>query len=470
MSMRHARPLLLALAVALLAVACDRGGDQPDATPEVTQAAATPSATAAAEVTTSPTPPAGPPPLPGSIEVPSTAVLIDVRTGTAKTLYRDSKQAAYSATFEGDDVLINAGQFLRFHLDGTRSTSTPTPRDFCRNLNGAAEVGGRTYPGVSCGSISPDRRWMTYTVQNGEVEVGTGGYRVRLDDMWAVDLQTGATRRLQSGLIDCGGCDARYGPRWSSSSRYVAYAEFGGQARRFLSDLTTGTTRQIANGNEITDAPVWAPSSDLLVYSTTSHGTGARFEDLAAGTARDLGVAWPVRFDTRGLYLYSPAWASAPKSGPSTVSTTVIEVTTGDILGVLSGAPPPGFLWTRATAVTRTGDGYVAVLQQAGPCAGTAIYRQGVTQPRCIAGGAQGQSAPDGSRVAVARETGHVGPIHGSGFSSMSMPRYDIDVVDVASGNSRTVVTGAISFIPPLMLWNAAGTHLLVLWPQAGGL
>lgn len=334
MSMRHARPLFLVLVVTLLAVACDRGDDQPEASPT---AEAPPLAVATASATA---PPATPTPLPGSIEVASTVQLIDVRTGAVKTLYQDTKQQAYSAAFEGDDVLINAGQFLRFHLDGTPATGTPTPRDFCRNVNGAAEIGGRSYGGVRCGSISPDGRQMAYTVQNGEVEVGTAGYRVRLDDMWAIDLQTGATRRLHSGLIDCGGCDARYGPRWSPSSRYVAYAEFDGQARRFLSDLMTGTTRQIANGNEITDAPVWAPTSDLLVYSTASHGTVARFEDLAAGTSRDLAVAWPVRFDARGLYLYSPAWASTPKSEPSTVSTTIVEVATGETLSVLSGTPP----------------------------------------------------------------------------------------------------------------------------------
>ena len=295
MSMRHARPLLLVLVVTLLAVACDRGDDQPEASPT---AEAPPLAVATASATA---PPATPTPLPGSIEVASTVQLIDVRTGAVKTLYQDTKQQAYSAAFEGDDVLINAGQFLRFHLDGTPATGTPMPRDFCRNVNGAAEIGGRSYGGVRCGSISPDGRQMAYTVQNGEVEVGTAGYRVRLDDMWAIDLQTGATRRLHSGLIDCGGCDARYRPRWSPSSRYVAYAEFGGQARRFLSDLMTGTTRQIANGNEITDAPVWAPTSDLLIYSTASHGTVARFEDLAASTSRDLAVAWPVRFDARAL-------------------------------------------------------------------------------------------------------------------------------------------------------------------------
>ena len=113
MSMRHARPLLLTTAVALLAVACDRGGDKPEAspTPEVTSTAvATASATA---------PPATPTPLPGS------------------------------------------------------------------------------------------------------VEVGTSGYRVPQHDKWVVNVQSGATTRLQAGLVHCGGCDARYGPRWSPSSRLV---------------------------------------------------------------------------------------------------------------------------------------------------------------------------------------------------------------------------------------------------------
>ena len=75
-------------------------------------ATATPTAT---EVTA--TPPAGPPPLPGSIEVPSTAVLIDVRTGATTTVYRDTKQAAYSATFEGDEVVIKPGA-VASHVGG----------------------------------------------------------------------------------------------------------------------------------------------------------------------------------------------------------------------------------------------------------------------------------------------------------------------------------------------------------------
>gem|GEM_PF-3146734 len=462
----------MAAALALLAAGCNRGDDPP--------AASTPAAGATPVVvgegtppptpTLSPTPPAFATPLPGSTEVASTVKLIDVRTGVAKTLFEDSTQRAGFAAFVDGDVVVSAGNTsLRFHLDGSPVTGAPPATPSCREANGAAEIAGRQYSGVSCGSFSPDRRWMAYMLQTGEVEAGPSGYRVPQHDMWAVNLDTGTTRRLQAGLVHCGGCDARYGPRWSPSSRYVAFAEFGGEQRRFLSDLT-GTTRQIANGNEIGDAPEWSSAGDLLVYSTVPHGTGARFEDLVAGTSRDLAIAWPVRFDASGTYLYSPAWAAEPKSGPSTISTTIIEAASGKVVGTYSGAPPAEFLWTGAAAVTRTRGGYLVILQQSTGCAGTAIYIEGVSSHRCVTGGVQGTSTRDGAMVAVARRTGESGPIHGPQLSATSLPRYDIDVVDAATGARRTVATGAASFAPPLMLWNAAGTHLLVLWPHAVGL
>ncbi len=252
MHMTVLRWMTVCAAFALFATACDRGGDtEPSLTPIAT-------ATAATEATPSPspTPPPTPTPLPGSVEVPSTVVLIDVRTGAAKTLYEDRSQVAGSASFVDGEVVVLGDKSLRFRLDGS-SAGGSIPASVCREANGSAEVGGKQYSGVRCGSISPDRRWMVYGVQTGEVEVGASGYRVPQHDQWSVNLDTGATRRLQAGLVHCGGCDARYGPRWSPSSRYVAYAEFGGQGRRFLSDVTTGSTRQIANGNEVGDEPVW---------------------------------------------------------------------------------------------------------------------------------------------------------------------------------------------------------------------
>lgn len=476
MSMPHHRLLIVVVALFLVAAACDRDervATEPSPTASTT-ASPSPTATAVeSTATASPTPRASATPPPGSTEVPSTVQLIDVSTGVAKTLYQGVAQRAGSAAFDGDEAIISVGeQSLRFRLDGSPVIGSPRPERSCREANGAAEVGGRRYSGVSCGLISPDGRSMAYLIQVGEVTVGTSGYRVPQHDMWAVNLDTGTTTRLQAGLVHCGGCDARYGPRWSASSRYVAYAEFGGAGRRFLSDLTTGSTRQIAAGNEVGDAPEWSPRADLIAYSTAAHGTGARLDSLAAGTSRELAIAWPVRFDASGTYLYSPAWAVAPKSGPPTVTTTVTDAATGKTLASLPGAPPAEFLWTGTTAVTRAAgsNGYLAVLQQAPSCAGTAIYTEGSPQPRCIAGGAQGQSAPDGLRVAVARDVGQVGPVHGPGFSAQSLPRYDIDIVNVVGGGGRTVVASAASFAPPLMIWNAAGTHLLVLWPHAVGL
>ncbi len=464
-----ARLAVVAAALSLIA-ACDRSDRDAAPTTPAPTAVSTP---IEGSVTASPTPPLPATPLPGSTAVTATVVLVDARSGGATTLYTDSDRPIGSVAFVEDYVRVSVGdRSLGFRLDGSPMTSPPAAIPTCRTSGGTAEVAGKQFSGVACGSISPDLRWMTYMVQTGEVAVGTAGYRVPQHDMWVVDLQSGATRRLQSGLVHCGGCDGRYGPRWSPSGTYVAYAELGGERRRFLSDVGTGTTRQIGSGNEIYDAPDWAPSGDLLTYSTTANGKIARLDDLASGSSRELPIPWPVRFDASGHFLYSPAWATEPKSGPSTVSTSIMNVDTGKVLATLSGAPPAEFLWTGASALTRYGnsDGYVAVLQQAASCAGTAIYGEGVPQPICVKDGVQGQVSPDGFRVAVARSTGTVGPVHGPGFSSTSLPRYDIEVVNLVGGGSRTVVSGAISFMPPLMLWNPAGTHLLIVWPQAGGL
>lgn len=470
MSMPHprlltVRRLTFVVALAVLVAACDRDGraaTTPSPTASTT-ASASPTATAVeSTATASPTPRASATPPSGSTEVASTAQLIDASTGVAKTLYQGVAQWAGSAAFEGDEVNITVGeQSLRFRLDGSPVTGFPRPARSCRAANGAAEVGGRRYPGVACGPISLDGRSMVYEVQTGEVPIGASGYRVSQYDVWAVDLNTGTTKRLQAGLVNCGGCEAQY-PQWSASSRYVAYQEFGGTRRGFLSDLTTGTTRQV-------NALQWSPRGDIAAYP---YGTGVRLEDLAAGTSRELAIAWPVRFDASGAYFYSPAWPAMPESGASraTAITTVTDVATGKTLGTLPGAPLPS--WTGASVVTRSAEskGYLAVLQYAPSCAGTAIYTEGIAEPRCIVGGAVGQSAPDGSRVAVARDVGQTGPVHGPGFSAQSLPRYDIDIVNVVGGGGRTVVASAASFAPPLMIWNAAGTHLLVLWPHAVGL
>jgi len=93
-----------------------------------------------------------------------------------------------------------------------------------------------------------------------------------------------------------------------------------------------------------------------------------------------------------------------------------------------------------------------------------------VPQPVCVTGGVQGRSSRDGFRVPVARQTGDVGPVHGPGFSARSLPRFQVEVVNMVGGGSRTVAAGIVSLAPPLMTWNEAGTHLLLVWPHSVGL
>jgi len=98
------------------------------------------------------------------------------------------------------------------------------------------------------------------------------------------------------------------------------------------------------------------------------------------------------------------------------------------------------------------------------------MYREGVAAARCISSGAEGRVSPDGSLVAVALDDGPTGPVYGPGFQAVSMDEYSVVLVPIAGGPMRVVVTGALSFGAPLMLWNDAGTHLLVMWPYSVGL
>ncbi len=416
-------------------------------------------------------------PLPGPVQVASTLKVIDVRNGAATTLYQSADQAAAGARFVDDVVeVFVAGTTLRLHLDG--STALPAQDHFpCRMNNGNAEIAGQAYPGLQCGVTSPNGRWMTYTRAAGEVTLPSGR-RVPSWDQGVMSLLIGETRELQSGLIDCGGCDFRYGVTWSPSSRYVVYAEAGGDQRRFLSDVTTGTTRIIGKGAQLSQAPVWSPRGNQLVYPPDSAGRLARLEDLDAGTSTDLPLPWPVRFDATGRLLYSPAWDAGSES--RTGSTTIFDLAAGKVIATLSGMPPDRFLWNDSRAVAFYPGGYIAVLQRADGCDGTAIYLQGVATAGCVARGAEGQVSPDGSTVAVARVEGSTGPAYGPGFQARTMTRYSITVVGSATAAGRTLVTDAISYGPnassgipygpPLILWNRAGTHILVLWPYWLGL
>lgn len=459
--------LAVAVCALSLATACSSGDDDAATTPTTT-----PGPTESATATISPTTAPGATLPAGVTSVPSRALLVEASSGKVTELFKSETEMAWDARFDGDVVEVFAGSSRqRFNLDGSAAGPGSAPINRCSASGTGVAIDGRGYADVaSCGEFSPDGRWMMFRKDAGTF-THPSGYVGPVWDQWVLEVASGTTKELQKGLLHCGGCDARYGPRWSPTSRYVAYAELGGEFRRFLSDVATGATRQIAFGSEVTTAPAWHPTRDELVYSVTALPSGpAVLEDVAGGTTRDLPIAWPVAFDASGEYLYSPAWGYDPKAASHT--TTILASSSLDKVAELSGAPPAWLAWRgNGQAVSFAAGGPVAALQGAAGCDGTAIYSSPSRQ-HCIPDGRMGAINAPGSFAAVARYLGMTGHVKGPGFEALEMARYSIELVDVASGATRTIVPEVVSwdYQAPVIRWNDDGTHLVVLAPSATGL
>jgi hypothetical protein len=442
-----------------------------------------------AEVTPTPAVVAPPPtsamrPPPSLTQEPrpaDTVWLFDVRSGGRTTLIETPGQSVLRLRFGPDDTVLadtlvvdraagNRIEEVRLRYDGSvvsRGPIAPPAAGDCAHSTAGAVVQGRTYQGVGCGPISPDGRWMTYQVDAGTAQVippsatNPSGYSVPVWDQWAVELATDKRQLLQAGLRHCGGCDGRFGPAWSPSGRLLYFSEWLGNGSTFISDLSTGTTRELLSGStDILVEPDWSPRSDLLVYRTTAGLTV--LEDFTSGTRKELPeLAWPVRFDTSGAYLYSPAWDNDSRAVGG--ETRIYEVSLGQVVATLAGQPRSDSLFMPVAPVRGEDGNFTAVLEGAANCGGVAVYR-GTTSLACVSGGSQGLLSPDGRLVALARLThgGAPGP-------AWQMSEYEILLVDVATGSTRVLGGGALSAVMrPELIWNAAGTHLLVRWPFGG--
>ncbi len=338
------------------------------------------------------------------------------------------------------------------------------------------EIDGRPFEGVSCGPFSPDGRRMTYWVWAEGASADTATNKI---DQWVIEIDTGERRLLHEGLVHCGGCDSVPGPKWSPSSRFLYFSDVvGGGDRFFLSDVETGTTRQLTDHvpREPFDVPAWSPVADVLVRSNVSRATV--MENLAEGKTtvlRDL--PWPARFDPTGAFLYSPAW---PSETPSAGATTVVHVASGSVFGPLHGTPtlrtyigvggPP----IERHPVVGARDGFVAALLDAPGCLGTAIYRN-AELTTCVVNAIRPEIAPDGTKIALARATGEaVTPDVCSACAIREMV-----VIDALSGKEivpasrfvRVVMSDEAFSSPSEAVeysWDRSGTHLLVRGPAAG--
>jgi hypothetical protein len=467
------KPFVIAFAGCILAVflsACD-GADDPDVTPSATPAL--PEAP-----TATPLPAATPPPAtdPGVRRAPLTIWLIDATDGSRATLVEDYDFAGWLAGFSsrGDaviaaDLRAEKQAAVRFNLEGIE-VGRGAPQSFCQ-AGGLYEP--NSYEAMVClpPETSPDGRWMLSHIY--DQPPGTTSNPPPKSALWAENQQTGERILLQDGLQHCGGCDARFGPRWSRSGRYVVYAETGGAGRAFLSDLVSRSTRQIGNGNEIGDAPHWSPAGDVLLRRSASDGV--IIDDLAAGTSRELDLSWPANFDATGDYVFSPSYTNrrpnAEKdNAPGQMAETIVQsLATGNVIARLSGSTSFLHLWREMEPIAQTDGALLTALEFAEGCQGTVVYLAS-DRVDCVENTTGAAVAPDGSKIALARVTGATGRVDFPGGGSVSLPIYEVVLFDVEQRSETVVATDAISDQPPAFLWNDASTHLLVRWPAHSGL
>ena len=473
---------ILAMALAAACTSSDAAPTPPLATPEAAPtfeatatATATPRPVRTPIVTPTPTPPPGPP----RVEISPTVWLIDVASGEQITLLEDDELLIGSAWFddEGRPVVRQwpDGSSLEttFDLAGKElSRGAPAPYR-CAQDGDRVEIDGRTFEGIPCGLVSPDGRWMLYGVDAGTTSI-TETSEVPIWDQWLLNLETDERTLLHAGMRHCGGCDGRFGPAWSPSGRFVHFAELVSGGDVFLTDTASFETGVIASGPSATDLsrqPVWSPTKDQLLRAGTDGAT--ILEDLALGETIDFpGPTCPAAFDPSGRYLYFPALELREDSS---TDVTVIDVNTLEAVAVRPGVVPSDRIWGAGgppIVGVQGGIGFAAALEDTPNCRGTIVYSAEATNEEglCVPGGRGAVFSPDASQVAIAVERELVRASYLGGQYGGTMWLTDIVIVDVTSGEVRTVAEGAVSDGPPAITWNEAGTHILVRWPASYGI
>jgi hypothetical protein len=398
----------------------------------------------------------------GPLQVPSLVELVDVESGDVATLFESLEGRAYVSEFRGNRIVletvidVEAQEVERETLVFDRGGSL---------VNEEPPTMGGGYQCVlvddeeRCGVLSPDGIWSLQHRDSRPLTLPSG-FTTDETDVWIVNLQTGVEQKVLEGYVHCGGCDGAYGPRWAPDGEFVVFAETGGEGRRFLIEVTTGSSQQIGNGQGVTEAADWSPDGRLLLYPEQLQGETTLI-DVEAGTKETIDLDWPVAFDSTGSVMYSPAWApERPKQGSASYSTTVVDVATREALYTMSGSPSWTYLWTDEVALVDTGIGVLAALQDGSGCAGVSIYVNGEMED-CVEDGAIGQVGPTGL-VAVARHVATRGHAEGPGFGSLEIDEFDVVIVDPGV-STRVVSTGLYGLVvAPFMGWDDSGTRLLI--------
>lgn len=436
-------------------VACDRDEHaEPTATPAVT-ATATPTSVAPIPLVPSTFLTAAPPP--GS-RLPYGVLLIDVPSG-AVTSISEGSEFVWTRGFHPDGAFsVQRGREAArlFSAAGTElGIDTREPVAGCQTVrNGVAGGPGFLLNGVevtgTCGPLSPDGRYLFYTLESGSRSRG------ERYEAWLLRLEDGTRTLLTDQLRHCGGCDTHRPPEWSPSGRYLIFSETGGSGddpkRYHLLDVQTGalsiipTPGGFARWSPLEDAFIAPTKDQLTVLTRLPSGERRTFQD----------VPWRSSFDDSGQYLF-------PMS-TSLRTTTLFDVATGLIAVAWPGKPRE---WRTGTGIAQFAGRPIAALEGAPSCdRGLVLHHPQLPGgERCLAKSSGAEWAPDYRAVAFSREAQ---PIPGEPDRFRYVYWYwTIAILDVQSGVERRLVDGLRSSFayPPRIYWNVDGTRLLVMWP-----
>jgi hypothetical protein len=388
-------------------------------------------------------------------EVPGTLWLIDVDNHSLTTLYGDS---ARNAPFAAFDETTSTLVFEILEDDDTQ-TAIRTSLDGAvlerRRHAGAFEL----LPQKPSIERSPNQRWRLYQIASRDLPQGGNAA-----DLWVEDLVNGERRELVSGLETCSPCDAETKIAWSPDGDHLYIAEASLRSKVFLIDVPRGVVRDITTDVAVRE-PDWSPTADLLLRPSEAGTT--ILEDVRTGAARELvSLPWPARFDPSGSYIYSL----------TSKTETVVADQSGNVVARLGGSvsldallrrerPLPETRFGSSHPLVKAQSSFFAAASGVAGCAGTMLF-VGAVPRTCVVAAGMPVFSPDGSRVVLARKTGDTGPVDAPMIQAVNMDVYELLLIDVASGRETVLARGALGFeLPPQVVWNESGTHILVRWP-----
>lgn len=191
-------------------------------------------------------------------------------------------------------------------------------------------------------SLSPDGKWLAYTVRENERGKGadlelsarTGVYGWNTGtDIWISSTETGDTRNLTGGNGD------NFLPAWSPDGHYLAFLsdrDGSGQAKLWIWDAKKNRLKKVSDIYARSGQVEWMPDSQNILFTTLPEGFSA--EDYVKRQTSTPGGHEPVFGEVPGstviLYQNNPARKEAKnvrKSGPWNLDLSLVDLAAAEV-------------------------------------------------------------------------------------------------------------------------------------------